>query len=195
VKEYYDTRALEYDEWYLGVGRFADRDRPGWNEELAGLIAAIKALPPKPTLDVACGTGFLTRHLGGEITGLDQSARMLEAARARTPNATLVRGDALALPFPDNSFDRVFTGYFYGHLREDERIRFLDEARRMAPELVVVDASNQHVSVDEEMQERILNDGSRWEVYKRYFTPQRLADELGDGEELFSGRWFVAVRA
>jgi demethylmenaquinone methyltransferase/2-methoxy-6-polyprenyl-1,4-benzoquinol methylase len=98
VKEYYDTRALEYDEWYLGVGRFADRDRPGWNEELAGLIAAIKALPPKPTLDVACGTGFLTRHLGGEITGLDQSARMLEAARARTPNATLVRGDALALP-------------------------------------------------------------------------------------------------
>jgi hypothetical protein len=65
----------------------------------------------------------------------------------------------------------------------------------MAPELVVVDASNQHVSVDEEMQERILNDGSRWEVYKRYFTPQRLADELGDGEELFSGRWFVAVRA
>jgi ubiquinone/menaquinone biosynthesis C-methylase UbiE len=195
VKEYYDTRAPEYDEWYLGVGRFADRDRPDWNDELADLIAMIEALPPKRTLDVACGTGFLTRHLNGEITGLDQSARMLETARERMPEATFVRGDALQLPFPDDSFDRVFTGHFYGHLREEERIRFLGEARRVAPELVVVDASNEHVSVEEEMQERILNDGSRWEVYKRYFTPQQLARELRGGEQLFSGRWFVAVRA
>jgi ubiquinone/menaquinone biosynthesis C-methylase UbiE len=177
------------------VGRFAERDRPGWNEELADLIAAIEAMPPKPTLDVACGTGFLTRHLGGEITGLDQSARMLKAAQARMPNAMFVRGDALALPFPDGSFERVFTGHFYGHLREEERVRFLEEARRIAPELVVVDASNQHVSVDEEIQDRILNDGSCWEVYKRYFTPEKLADELGGGEELFCGHWFVAVRA
>jgi ubiquinone/menaquinone biosynthesis C-methylase UbiE len=195
VKEYYDTRAPEYDEWYLGVGRFADRDRPDWNDELADLIAMIEALPPKRTLDVACGTGFLTRHLNGEITGLDQSARMLETARERMPEATFVRGDALQLPFPDDSFDRVFTGHFYGHLREEERIRFLGEARRVAAELVVVDASNEHVSVEEEMQERILNDGSRWEVYKRYFTPQQLARELRGGEQLFSGRWFVAVRA
>jgi ubiquinone/menaquinone biosynthesis C-methylase UbiE len=195
VKEYYDTRAPEYDEWYLGVGRFADRDRPDWNDELADLIAMIEALPPKRTLDVACGTGFLTRHLNGEITGLDQSARMLETARERMPEATFVRGDALQLPFPDDDFDRVFTGHFYGHLREEERIRFLGEARRVAPELVVVDASNEHVSVEEEMQERILNDGSRWEVYKRYFTPQQLARELRGGEQLFSGRWFVAVRA
>jgi ubiquinone/menaquinone biosynthesis C-methylase UbiE len=195
VKEYYDTRAPEYDEWYLGVGRFADRDRPDWNDELADLIAMIEALPPKRTLDVACGTGFLTRHLNGKITGLDQSARMLETARERMPEATFVRGDALQLPFPDDSFDRVFTGHFYGHLREEERIRFLGEARRVAAELVVVDASNEHVSVEEEMQERILNDGSRWEVYKRYFTPQQLARELRGGEQLFSGRWFVAVRA
>jgi ubiquinone/menaquinone biosynthesis C-methylase UbiE len=195
VKEYYDTRAPEYDEWYLGVGRFADRDRPDWNDELADLIAMIEALPPKRTLDVACGTGFLTRHLNGKITGLDQSARMLETARERMPEATFVRGDALQLPFPDDSFDRVFTGHFYGHLREEERIRFLGEARRVAAELVVVDASNEHVSVEEEMQERILNDGSRGEVYKRYFTPQQLARELRGGEQLFSGRWFVAVRA
>ena len=28
MKRYYDTRAAEYDEWYLGLGRFAARDRP-----------------------------------------------------------------------------------------------------------------------------------------------------------------------
>ena len=47
----------------------------------------------------------------------------------------------------------------------------------------------------EEHQERILKDGSRWEVYKRYFTPEGLAVELGGGETLFAGRWFVAVRS
>ena len=44
-----------------------------------------------------------------------------------------MQGDALALPFPTEAFDRVFTGHFYGHLDEDERGRFLAEARRVAP--------------------------------------------------------------
>ena len=101
----------------------------------------------------------------------------------------------LALPFPDATFDRLFTGHFYGHLQEDERRRFLAEAARVATELVVVDASRAAAEVDEIMQERVLNDGSRWEVYKRWFTGSGLADELGGGEVLHEGRWFVVVRA
>jgi ubiquinone/menaquinone biosynthesis C-methylase UbiE len=196
VKEYYDTRAPEYDEWYLGRGRFADRDRPNWDEELAALLAAIEALPPKRTLDVACGTGFLTRHLRGDVTGLDQSARMLAIAAERRPDAAFVQGDGFDLPFEDGSFERLFTGHFYGHLEEDQRVRFLAEAHRVAAELVVVDASRAHSPVAEEIQERILNDGSRWTVYKRYFEPDELAAELGGrGETLFAGNWFVVVRA
>ena len=100
-----------------------------------------------------------------------------------------------ALPFPDQSFDRVFTGHFYGHLAEPERSAFLAEARRVARELVVVDASRAHSEVDEEMSQRVLEDGSRWQVYKRWFGGRRLADELGGGEVLYEGRWFVVVRA
>jgi ubiquinone/menaquinone biosynthesis C-methylase UbiE len=195
VKTYYDTRAPEYDDWYLGRGRFADRDRPGWDEELAALVGLIEQLPPKRTLDVACGTGFLTRHLSGEVTGLDQSARMLEIAAERRPDATFVQGDALELPFEDDSFERLFTGHFYGHLENDERAQFLAEARRVTHELVVVDASHEHSPVAEEVQERVLNDGSRWTVYKRFFQPDELAAELGGGETLFAGNWFVVVRA
>ena len=195
MKEYYDTRAPEYDDWYLGVGLFAERDRPGWEEELERLVDAVTALPPLRTLDVACGTGFLTRHLAGEVVGLDQSARMLEEAQSQAPAAELVQGDALELPFPDESFERVFTSHFYGHLQEGDGRRFLAEARRVAPELVVVDAARQHATVDEEWQPRVLSDGSRWHVYKRYFEPERLAAELGSGEVLHSGRWFVMVRA
>jgi ubiquinone/menaquinone biosynthesis C-methylase UbiE len=195
VKAYYDSRAPEYDEWYLGSGRFAERDRPGWDQEIEALRRTLEALPPAKTLDVACGTGFLTRHLPGEIVGLDQSESMLEEARRQAPNATYVQSDALVLPFEDGSFGRVFTGHFYGHLEEPERGAFLDEARRVAPELVVVDSAIQPDVPVEEWQERILNDGTRWEVFKRYFAPEALATELGGGSTVFAGRWFVAVRA
>jgi ubiquinone/menaquinone biosynthesis C-methylase UbiE len=195
VKAYYDRRAPEYDEWYLGSGRFAERDRPGWDQEIEALRRTLEALPPAKTLDVACGTGFLTRHLPGEIVGLDQSESMLDEARRQAPNATYVQSDALVLPFEDGSFGRVFTGHFYGHLEEPEREAFLDEARRVAPELVIVDSAIQPGVPVEEWQERILNDGTRWEVFKRYFTPEALAAELGGGRTVFAGRWFVAVRA
>jgi demethylmenaquinone methyltransferase/2-methoxy-6-polyprenyl-1,4-benzoquinol methylase len=195
MKEYYDARAPEYDDWYRGRGGFAERDRPGWDVELDELTRTIADLPPTRTLDVACGTGFLTQHLRGEVVALDQSARMLDEARRAAPHATFVQGDGLALPFPNNSFGRLFTGHFYGHLEAPERERFLAEARRVARELVVVDASNEHSGIDEEMSQRLLSDGSTWEVYKRYFTGAGLAKELGGGEVLFDGRFFVVVRA
>jgi ubiquinone/menaquinone biosynthesis C-methylase UbiE len=193
VKEYYDARAAEYDEWYTGAGLFAARERPGWHEAVRALEQAVSSLPPARTLDVACGTGFLTRHLTGEITGLDQSERMLEIARERVPRAEFVRGDALSLPFADGSFDRVFTGHFYGHLEDGAREVFLAEARRLAPELIVVDSAVRPDHEREEWQTRVLGDGSRHQVYKRYFDPGELAAELGGGAVLHASDWFVMV--
>jgi demethylmenaquinone methyltransferase/2-methoxy-6-polyprenyl-1,4-benzoquinol methylase len=195
VKEYYDTRAPEYDDWYLGHGLFEARERAGWESELEQLFTVIRALEPRRTLDVACGTGFLTKHLRGDVVGLDQSARMLAEAHRQAPSVTYVQGDGLVLPFVDQSFGRVFTGHFYGHLEPGDRERFLAEARRVAPELVVVDASREHSDVDEHMSPRVLNDGSRWEVFKRHFTGAGLAEELGGGEVLHDGDYFVVVRS
>jgi demethylmenaquinone methyltransferase/2-methoxy-6-polyprenyl-1,4-benzoquinol methylase len=193
VREYYDTRAPEYDEWYLGVGRFADRVRPDWDVAVAELEERLAALPPASTLDVACGTGFLTRHLRGSITGLDQSERMLAIAQERLPDATFVTGDALSLPFDDGAFERLFTGHFYGHLEGEDRARFLSEARRVASEVIIVDSASRADHAAEEWQERILNDGSVFAVYKRYFDGPALADELGGGSVLLANDWFVMV--
>ena len=195
MKAYYERRAPEYDDWWLGTGVFGDRYRPGWDEERTALTRTLEALAPVRTLDVACGTGFLTQHLQGEITGLDQSPSMLELARAKVPRGRFVQGDALEPPFPDDSFERVLTSFFYGHLEEDDRQAFLGEARRVAGELVVVDSALHEGVQPVEWQERLLNDGSRWQVYKRYFEPGLLADELGGGQTLFAGRFFVAVQA
>jgi ubiquinone/menaquinone biosynthesis C-methylase UbiE len=192
---YYDRRAPEYDDWYLGRGRYAGLERDGFGDELSVVEATLASLPPAATLDVACGTGFLTRHLPGTITGLDRSPRMLELAAERLPDATLVAGDALALPFAHDAFDRVVSGHFYGHLDSSQRPTFLREARRVARELVIVDASVEQSDVKEEWSRRVLLDGSTWEVYKRWFSPGSLLEELGGGEVLHAGRWFLVVRS
>jgi SAM-dependent methyltransferase len=194
VKAYYDRRAREYDDWWLGRGMYADRERPGWEDELRLLEGVIRDLPPTRTLDVACGTGFLTRHLRGDVVGLDASESMLEIARGQAPQARFEHGDALYLPFEDDAFDRVFTSYFYCHLETDERERFLAEARRVAPELVVVASIQGDGDASERWEDRRLEDGSQWNVYKRVFEGPDLADEL-QGEIVFKGRWFVVVRA
>jgi ubiquinone/menaquinone biosynthesis C-methylase UbiE len=193
VKRYYDRRAAEYDDWWLGNGLYADRERPGWDGDRARLEEFVSNLPAVRTLDVACGTGFLTRHLRGEVVGLDASERMLQEARRQAPAATFVRGDALELPFGDGSFDRVFASYFYCHLVEDDRRRFMAEARRVGRELVIVASRLRDAAKPERWEERVLKDGSRWTVFKRVFAPNDLSVELG-GEVVFESDYFVAVR-
>jgi ubiquinone/menaquinone biosynthesis C-methylase UbiE len=190
---YYDQRADEYDDWYSGRGVFTQRDRPGWEGEVTRIVDLVRGLPAARTLDVACGTGFLTRHLSGFVVGLDQSPSMVAIAQARLPDGLALIGDALQLPFSDDTFDRVFTGHFYGHLPAEERTAFLAEARRVAPELIVIDTAQRSDEPSERWEERVLNDGSRHRVYKRFLSAENLAQELG-GTPLFDGRWFVAAR-
>jgi demethylmenaquinone methyltransferase/2-methoxy-6-polyprenyl-1,4-benzoquinol methylase len=194
VRAYYHRRAPEYDDWWLGEGLYAPVPEK-WAEERNHLLETLAALEPKRTLDVACGTGFVTMHLPGDVVGIDQSDAMVNMAAKRVQTAEFVVGDAIPLPFEDRSFDRVFTSHFYGHLEEPDRIKFLAEARRVAPELIVVDAATHGGIERNEWQDRVLKDGSQWRVYKRYFSSGTLLSEVGGGETIHSGRWFVAVRS
>jgi ubiquinone/menaquinone biosynthesis C-methylase UbiE len=192
VKAYYEARAGEYDDWWLGRGLYANNRPDDWHEERERLIRWISELQPARTLDVACGTGFLTRHLRGEVVGLDQSASMLEVASAQVPHVEFVQCDALTLPFADGSFDRVFASYFYCHLEDEDRRRFLTEVRRVARELVVVGTVLREGEEPTRWDERLLKDGSRWKVFKRVFVPEELATELG-GRVLHASRLFLMV--
>jgi ubiquinone/menaquinone biosynthesis C-methylase UbiE len=193
VKAYYEARAHEYDEWWVGRGGFAARQRPGWAEEVAELAEVVSSLPGGRVLDVACGTAFLTRHLRGDVTALDQSPSMVEVARSRLPEARVVRGEAVPLPFAGGAFDVLFTSHFYGHLLEAEREAFVREARRVSGRLVVADSARRPDVPAARWDERVLNDGSRHRVFKRWFRGPELAEELGGGEVLHDGYWFVVV--
>jgi demethylmenaquinone methyltransferase/2-methoxy-6-polyprenyl-1,4-benzoquinol methylase len=196
MRAYYDPpRGPNTTNWWLGTGLFAVRERPGWAAEVARLEAVLAGLPPTDTLDVACGTGFLTRHLRGTVTAVDQSPDMVAIAAGRLPGARVLQADAGTLPFADGAFGRVVTSHFYGHLLPAERAPFLAEARRVGRELVVVDSALAPGEPAEAWQERVLGDGSRHRVYKRWFTADGLATELGGATTLHDGRWFVVVAA
>jgi SAM-dependent methyltransferase len=191
---YYDWRAPEYDDFW-NQRRLYSGAPESWFVERAAILELVAALPPVRTLDVACGTGFVTSRLRGSVTALDQSPRMLAIAEVQAPGASLVHGSAFDLPFADASFDRIFTSHFYGHLEEHEREPFLAEARRVAPELIVLDAALHGGAERADRQERELSDGTQWIVYKRFFSEETLLRELGAGTVLFSGTWFICVRS
>jgi demethylmenaquinone methyltransferase / 2-methoxy-6-polyprenyl-1,4-benzoquinol methylase len=85
-------------------------------------VAAV-VQPGDRVLDACCGTGDLAvaaQEVGGTVTGLDFSERMLERARRKSGQVEWVQGDALALPFSDGSFDAATVGFGVRNLDELE---------------------------------------------------------------------------
>jgi ubiquinone/menaquinone biosynthesis C-methylase UbiE len=105
-----------------------------WARDLVDLV------PPatgERALDVACGTGAVTRLLAervapaGRAVGFDIDAAMLAVARTVVTNPTVawVKGEALRLPFDDGVFDLVFCQQ--GLQFVQDRLRALREMRRV----------------------------------------------------------------
>jgi demethylmenaquinone methyltransferase / 2-methoxy-6-polyprenyl-1,4-benzoquinol methylase len=85
---------------------------PLWRRRAARYVASWS---PGKVLDVATGSGDLARVIESacpqaEVTGSDFSPEMLEVARS-LGSRHLVQADALALPFPDGSFDAVTVAF------------------------------------------------------------------------------------
>ena len=96
--------------------------------------------PGHRVLDIGCGTGSLavsikTRHPDAEVTGLDPDPRALFRARRKAYGAKVAvqldRGFSDELPYPDGSFDRVFSSFMLHHLESPEKKRTLREVRRV----------------------------------------------------------------
>jgi hypothetical protein len=97
------------------------------------------------------------------------------------------------LPFADGEFERVFTSHFLHHLEPDARAEFLAEARRVGDGLVVVEGVRSPDEPPEQWHEQAGSDGANHRHYRRAYTAEELAEELGGGEVLHAGRWFAVV--
>jgi ubiquinone/menaquinone biosynthesis C-methylase UbiE len=108
----------QHEAWQVG-GSAAELYQRYLVPAIASLWAAdlIDRSAPRPgerVLDVACGTGVVARLAAermssGRVVGLDINAGMLAVARSLSPGAgpsiEWYEGSALAMPFPDASFD------------------------------------------------------------------------------------------
>lgn len=91
-------------------------------------------------LDIGCGTGTLAVELKQgrpdlEITGIDPDPKALARARHKAERAGVavefIQGYAAALPFPEASFDRVFSSFMFHHLEPEQKPRMAGEVRRV----------------------------------------------------------------
>jgi SAM-dependent methyltransferase len=101
----------------------------------ARVVAAANLQSGQRVLDVACGTGVLTRELArragtsGRVAGLDINPGMLTVARRQVPGVEFREGSADALPFADQSFDLVTCQF--GLMFFADRARALREMLRV----------------------------------------------------------------
>ena len=125
VRRMFDRIAPVYDAMNRTMTAGLDRR---WRRITAEAVVR----PGDHVLDGCCGTGDLAiaaARAGGRVTGLDFSERMLERARRKAPELDWVRGDLLALPFEDASFDAATVGF--GVRNVDDLDRAFAELRRV----------------------------------------------------------------
>ena len=104
-----------------------------WTRELRSYIFERTGLQnAKRVLEVGCGTGAILSALpkGPEIHGLDiEHAALIECGR-HAPGARRLQGNALNLPYPDRSFDIVYSHFLLLWVRDP--MKALQEMKRVA---------------------------------------------------------------
>ena len=208
-RRYYDVRAPDYAD----AGLPSDRKHPGLLPpgEARRLVASFD--PHGDVLELACGTGGLTRELvrhARTLTALDGSARMLDLNRRRVGDSRVeyVHADLFEWR-PERRYDAVFFGFWLSHvppthfdafwslvracLRPGGRAGFVDEDHRGAGNEADVSATGIPTV------RRTLGDGRAFEIVKVFWRPPDLRDRLRalgwDAEVRSVGRTFLCGTA
>ena len=103
----------------------------GYKDVLGQIYREIMEKPGATVLDIGFGTGTLTTKLyenGCTVYGQDFSARMIELASAKMPEARLFQGDianGLVVPLLLHRYDFIVATYSLHHLTDEQKTVFL----------------------------------------------------------------------
>jgi demethylmenaquinone methyltransferase/2-methoxy-6-polyprenyl-1,4-benzoquinol methylase len=133
----FEQLPARYDELGAALSFFQD---PRWRR---AMVASVGAGPEQRLLDVAAGTGLVTRALveryGCRVVAIDQSAPMLARARAKlaadphlAERVELVAGEAERMPFGDEEFDHLTFTYLLRYV-DDPAATLRELARVVKP--------------------------------------------------------------
>ena len=136
---------MSREQWDLEAASFDDEPdhglaephvRRAWRDLLLGVLPS----PPARVADLGCGTGTLTRLLtdeGYSVDGVDISPEMIRRARAKSPSARLVVGDAAAPPLELAAYDVVLSRHVLWAMPDPEAA-FGRWVERLRPHGIVV---------------------------------------------------------
>lgn len=96
----------------------------------------------RSVLDAGCGVGteferYKISNMDIKYVGIEKSARMLEIAKTKHPEAEFIYGDVNEMPFKDSSFEAVILKHVLEHLPYYDKA--VSEAVRVSSKLVIVD--------------------------------------------------------
>jgi ubiquinone/menaquinone biosynthesis C-methylase UbiE len=124
------------NESILDTARWYDPLFEGVLGDLRAMVARV--VPPKKglkVLDVGCGTGAqlaIYQEGGCEVCGIDLSHPMLRVARSKLDGkSVLTNGDAIRMPYPNDTYDLVLSSLFLHQLNSPSRSAALEEAMRV----------------------------------------------------------------
>ena len=190
---YYDERASEYEEAYvLGTGTASIPDPEVFRREAALLTRMVEHFARGRLVDLACGTGYwLPYYVAGcsSVTLIDQAPRMLQECRKKIASLdaldriTIVQDDVLEHSFRPRAFDSALVGFLISHLTDVEEQQLFERLKTMLDtdgRFLILDSAwspeRARFNRKTERQERRLNDGSRFEIYKRYIDRQDVVE-------------------
>lgn len=193
MMSYYSERAEEYDQIYLGK-EYATIDPDVYKEDVIKVSEMISRFGKGHLIDIACGTGFWLPNYAGncdQITFLDQSERMLSICKDRVEKLRLkkisnfIQGDFLDVDLEISKYDCALMGFLLSHLTFVQEKTFwgrLKEILKTNSQLMFIDSAwnkrRKQYREKEGIQERVLNDGRIFKVYKRYFKKSEVKEML-----------------
>jgi ubiquinone/menaquinone biosynthesis C-methylase UbiE len=211
---YYDERASEYEEAYvLGTGTASIQHADVFRHEAVLLTGVVERFARGRLVDLACGTGFWLQHYAARcssVTLIDQSSRMLDTCRTKVValdlahRASIVQSDVFDHTFDQRAFDSALIGFLISHLTEDQERLLFERLRTMLDSggrFLILDSAyspeRARFNAKIERQQRRLNDGTQFEIYKRYIDRQdilRWTESYGAALSIeHFGTAFVAV--